>query len=238
MPEGPEIRRAADWLRRYVGARIVNEVRADDRPLQIPVAALPLSVNAVDAHGKVLWMECTTAQGAPVCVVLKLNLTGQLSTDPSPHTRATLVVETPMPSIQYADATGFGWMKLMTPAELGAVVDALGPDPLKTPLDGPAVVAALAAGGKPVAAKLLDQERVAGVGNYLRAEVVFAAQLSEEEWAAPTLSREAASRLAAAVNAVCRDAYELGPRYVLKCYKVAGMSEKKVGGRAFYFLPR
>ena len=102
----------------------------------------------------------------------------------------------------------------------------------------PAIPLMLAAGGKPVAAKLLDQERVAGVGNYLRAEVVFAAQLSEEEWAAPTLSREAASRLAAAVNAVCRDAYERGPRYVLKCYKVAGMSEKKVGGRAFYFLPR
>lgn len=72
-----------------------------------------------------------------------------------------------------------------------AVVASLGPDPLRPDAEREEAVRRLAAFDGPVGAALLDQSRLAGVGNVYRAEILFAhgmhperpaATLSEEEW--------------------------------------------------------
>ena len=76
--------------------------------------------------------------------------------------------------LRFADARRFGWVE---PARAFAASPALarvGPDPL-TALDAPALAAALAGARAPIKAFLMDQRRVAGLGNIYVAEALHRA---------------------------------------------------------------
>lgn len=237
MPEGPEIRQAADWLARFVGGTITGV----SGRLRNPAAPrlFPATVVGARSHGKLLWLECRDADGAPLAVVFKLNLTGALSTQVAAHTRTEVAFARPLLSLQFADPSGFGWVDVDPDmGRLNAARAALGVDPLDRAVT-PADLAVFAAGGrgKSVAARLLDQNKVAGIGNYLRAEIVFAAGLSCAEWRGTGLAPDALAALAAAINRIFRAAYEDGDTYAMACYRVPGMESSPEGGRPFYHAP-
>lgn len=75
--------------------------------------------------------------------------------------------------------------------ELGRrrVVEALGPDPIRTD-DGADAVAGWDRFDGPVGAALLDQSLAAGIGNIYRAEILFACGLHPERSAASVTTRE------------------------------------------------
>ncbi|PRX96328.1 DNA-formamidopyrimidine glycosylase family protein [Allonocardiopsis opalescens] len=64
--------------------------------------------------------------------------------------------------------------ELVDAAAVAAVVDTLGPDPLRADADADAAVAALAAAPGAIGAALLDQSVVSGAGNVFRSEVLHA----------------------------------------------------------------
>lgn len=73
----------------------------------------------------------------------------------------------------YADLRGPTACELLTPAEKAAVHRRLGPDPLRPGESGDAAWQRISRSGTTVAALLLDQKVLAGVGNVYRAEVLF-----------------------------------------------------------------
>jgi len=73
----------------------------------------------------------------------------------------------------YADLRGPNTCELLTPAEKAAVHRRLGPDPLRTGADGDAAWQRISRSSTTVAALLMDQKVLAGVGNVYRAEVLF-----------------------------------------------------------------
>lgn len=74
----------------------------------------------------------------------------------------------------WADLRGATTCSAITEAEARAVLARLGPDPLRDlPSDRGRFVAGLQARKTPVAALLMDQKVIAGVGNVYRAEVLF-----------------------------------------------------------------
>jgi formamidopyrimidine-DNA glycosylase len=74
----------------------------------------------------------------------------------------------------WADLRGATTCSAITEAEAQAVLARLGPDPLRDlPSDRARFVAGLQARKTPVAALLMDQKVIAGVGNVYRAEVLF-----------------------------------------------------------------
>jgi formamidopyrimidine-DNA glycosylase len=74
----------------------------------------------------------------------------------------------------WADLRGATTCSAITEAEARAVLARLGPDPLRdVPSDRARFVAGLQARKTPVAALLMDQKVIAGVGNVYRAEVLF-----------------------------------------------------------------
>jgi len=95
----------------------------------------------------------------------------------------------------WADLRGATTCEVLSVAEGEAVMARLGPDPLRNrPGDRGAFVEGVRARRTPVAALLMDQKVIAGVGNVYRAELLFRQRL--HPWlAGKDLSADAAGRL-------------------------------------------
>ncbi|GAC1377687.1 MAG: formamidopyrimidine-DNA glycosylase [Pseudarthrobacter sp.] len=79
----------------------------------------------------------------------------------------------------WADLRGATTCAAITEAEVRAVLARLGPDPLRNlPQDKARFVSALSSRKTPIAALLMDQKVIAGVGNVYRAEVLFRQRLN------------------------------------------------------------
>lgn len=181
MPEGPEIRRAADRLAAAVAGQTVLRAQFAFPRLQRFEAELVGSrILSITPRGKALltafdsgWTLYTHNQ---LYGVWKVAQPGQ-----RPDTTRSLRValETARAAILLYSASD---IELWRSDEIEAhpFLQGLGPDVLDPVLDVDAVAARLqspAFCGRALGALLLDQGFLAGMGNYLRAEVLFAARL-------------------------------------------------------------
>ena len=117
----------------------------------------------------------------------------------------------------YNDPRRFGFMLLVGRAELEShpLFARMGVEPLGNALDGGLIARLFAGARTPLKAALLDQHRIAGLGNIYVCEALWRAKLSPER-AAGTLARPdggptpAATRLAEAIRAVLDEAIAAG----------------------------
>ena len=97
-------------------------------------------------------------------------------------------------TLWFQDVRRFGMLRVVETANLSkdASLKLLGPDPLAVPRDGQALRAAARGARTSIKTWLLDQRRIAGLGNIYASEVLFRARvdprrhagaLSPEEWA-------------------------------------------------------
>lgn len=227
MPEGPEVRRVADWLSRFIGGTVVNVTGTG---VQGKVRH-PSEIKEVRSYGKFLWLEC-----ADFRVVIKLQLKGSLSTRRKNPVGAIRMAE-PHPEIILNDPFGNAWIRVDDdPQRLRKDLDKLGPDPYHreiTPADLEILAEPARRRKKSVAAALLDQSLIAGIGNYLRSEIIFAAGLKPSEWSEPCLPAKKLRALANAINQIFAEAYS--PTYKMKCYGTKGASVSMQDSRKFYY---
>lgn len=175
MPEGPEVRRAAERLGAYVTGRPLVELALPDW-IDVETDALRESgIGAVRTHGKLMWLEFGTGHA----LTIHLQLYGRWRfgrTEPamSRSRRAAFV-----------GPKGGGWLYSATDVHLlppGVPPETpLGVDPLhseSTPSD--LVTRFLAAPRRQLGAQLLDQHVAAGIGNYLRCDALFLAGVAPE----------------------------------------------------------
>ncbi len=210
MPEGPEIRRAADRLAAAVAGQTVLRARFAFAQLQRFEGELVGSrILSITPRGKALltafdngWMLYSHNQ---LYGVWKVALPGQ-----RPDTTRSLRValETASAAILLYSASD---IELWRSDEIEAhpFLQGLGPDVLDPALDVEAVAARLlspAFRGRALGALLLDQGFLAGMGNYLRAEVLFDAGLHPAS-RPRELDAAQATRLARALLAIPRHSY-------------------------------
>jgi len=129
---------------------------------------------------------------------------------PGPHDHLILGMEDGL-RVVFNDARRFG---VVTLARAEALADhpllaALGPEPLEPGFDGALLAERLAGRRTAIKAALLDQRRIAGVGNIYASEALFRARLSPRRKAA-TIRGARADRLASALRAVLAEAVEAG----------------------------
>lgn len=79
----------------------------------------------------------------------------------------------PAARASYADLRGATACELLVPAQVDAILDRLGPDPLRPDADPDRAWARIKRSRAPIAGLLMDQSVVAGIGNVYRAEVLF-----------------------------------------------------------------
>ncbi|MFH8517842.1 Fpg/Nei family DNA glycosylase [Streptomyces gelaticus] len=170
MPEGHTIHRlAADHRDRFAG----RPVRVSSPQGKFSAGAALLDgrpLTGVDAHGKHLFLGFEGAGW----VHIHLGLFGKLGfgTVPAPPPTDTVRLRL-LNEEHHADLRGPTACALITDPEKRAIHDRLGPDPLRTDEDGERAWLRISRSRITVAALLMDQKVIAGVGNVYRAEVLF-----------------------------------------------------------------
>ncbi|CAM5737320.1 Formamidopyrimidine-DNA glycosylase [Streptomyces hirsutus] len=176
MPEGHTIHRLAED---YAAAF------ADGSPLRVTspqgkfsdAAALldRTPLHTADAHGKHLFLGFRDPDPEHTdWVHIHLGLFGKVALGPAPAPPPTADVRLRLAHpAAYADLRGPTTCALITGAEKRAIHDRLGPDPLRPDAEPDGAYRRISRSRTTIAALLMDQKVIAGVGNVYRAEVLF-----------------------------------------------------------------
>lgn len=135
-------------------------------------------LETTSAHGKHLFLEFAHERIVHVHLGLIGSFTLAPLAPPRGQVRLRIADDPDGPEPRAADLRGPQIAALRTPQEVAAVVAKLGPDPLRTDADPDLGWARIRRSGKPIAALLMDQGVLSGVGNVYRAEVLFRNRLS------------------------------------------------------------
>ncbi|MEU9339570.1 DNA-formamidopyrimidine glycosylase family protein [Streptomyces sp. NPDC048290] len=170
MPEGHTIHRLAqDYAAAFAG----RPVRVSSPQGKFSDAAALLDrtpLERADAHGKHLFLGFRDADW----VHIHLGLFGKVGFGAAPPPPPTDTVRLRLAhDTAYVDLRGPTTCALITDAEKRAVHDRLGPDPLRADADPAAAYRRISRSRTTIAALLMDQKLIAGVGNVYRAEVLF-----------------------------------------------------------------
>ncbi|RLV08749.1 DNA glycosylase [Streptomyces griseocarneus] len=170
MPEGHTIHRLAQDHHERFGDR---KVRVSSPQGKFASSAALLDgkpLTDTEAHGKHLFLGF--AEHGWVHIHLGLFGKYTFGGAPVPPPTDTVRLRLTAPDA-YADLRGPTTCALITDAEKQAIHDRLGPDPLRATDDGEAAWVRVSRSRTSIAALLMDQKVIAGVGNVYRAEVLF-----------------------------------------------------------------
>jgi len=170
VPEGHTIHRLAqDYAAAFRGTspRVTSpQGKFSDAAALLDGAEL----TRTDAHGKHLFLGFRDTDW----VHIHLGLFGKVAFGPAPAPRPTDTVRLRLANTAaYVDLRGPTTCALITGTEKQAVHDRLGPDPLRDDADPGEAYRRISRSRTSIAALLMDQKVVAGVGNVYRAEVLF-----------------------------------------------------------------
>ena len=263
MPELPEVESARAVVERgALGRRIVDVDDADTyvcrphRPGEIRDALVGRTLTGVHRRGKSMW--CDTGDGGPELGV-HLGMSGKIviadpdgtetdggdywrrGREPGDHRFARF-------ALTFDDG---GWLLLVDPRRLGRVrldppVDELGPD--AADITAARFRDAVLKGTAPIKARLLDQQAIAGIGNLLADDILWAARIHPAR-PAGDLSRPESDRLHRAVRREIRTALNDGGVHTLplipyrkdgaRCPRDdAAMAHGMVGGRTTWWCEK
>ncbi|MEV7321622.1 DNA-formamidopyrimidine glycosylase family protein [Streptomyces sp. NPDC093970] len=168
MPEGHTIHRLALDYRRLTGPVRASSPQGKFSDAAQLIDGAPLV--RTEAHGKHLFLGFRDGDW----VHIHLGLFGKVTFGDAPVPPATDTVRLRLAdTTAYVDLRGPTTCALITDAEKDAVHARLGPDPLRADADPDAAYRKISRSRTTVAALLMDQKVVAGVGNVYRAEVLF-----------------------------------------------------------------
>jgi endonuclease-8 len=204
MPEGHTIHRLALDHARDLAGSVLRVSSPQGRQTDVAAALDGHLLEQVEAVGKHLFYHW---QSAPILHV-HLGLIGSFrewpSPPPPPGPNVQLRLSGPRVTVDLLAATT---RELIDPERRQQILDRLGPDPLAAEPDPQRAWERLSRRGVPIAAALLDQQTLSGVGNVYRAEALFVAGIHPER-PANTLSRAEFDRLWETLAAMLRQGVE------------------------------
>ena len=181
MPELPEVETVRRRLAACLPGLVVDDVVVGDRSSRCRTRTSCASavrgrrVTAVRRRGKYLIVEL-----GDVLLVVHLRMTGRLLLAPEPGARPPrLVVRLrPASELLFYDTRRFGRVWTLPAAHEDTFFAALGPEPFGTAFTTSYLRGALRSRTAPLKSFLLDQRRIAGVGNIYADEALFRAHLN------------------------------------------------------------
>jgi endonuclease-8 len=213
MPEGPEIRREADRIAKRLVGKLLSDVQIEVPKLRRFEARLAGSrVTAVDTAGKAMLTRFDNG----LTLYSHNQLYGRWYVTrrprlPSTQRQLRVGLHTRTHSALLYSASD---VDVLTDRQLAKhpFLTRIGPDILDPGLDSDAVLERLAStafSGRALGSLYLDQRFLAGIGNYLRSEILWAARL--DPWTRPAAcARHEMRRLARQTLAISRRSYRTG----------------------------
>ncbi|PZR59678.1 MAG: formamidopyrimidine-DNA glycosylase [Candidatus Meridianibacter frigidus] len=214
MPELPEVETIARGLARRIIGRTVERVRIGlpkmavaPEDLVFAKALVGERIERIGRRGKYVVMELQSGRG----LVTSLRMTGRLIVQrdralaPHPYTHVALDLNDGS-RLCFADSRQFGRMRLVGPGERWDA--ALGTEPLSLDFTPEAFIGMLCGRPTPIKVFLLDQRRIAGIGNIYACEALWEARIRPDR-PAKSLGKPAIRRLHPAIVGVLQRAIRL-----------------------------
>lgn len=188
MPELPETETIARDLDGMVRGAVVASVRAprpdvlrEVHPEGLAAALTGRAIARVWRRAKLVVLDLTPpgAPDAPLHLVVQPRFTGGLLVDDGTlpeGERAFVAVTLALAdgrTLHYRDVRRLGTVALMPPARFAAYSGALGPEPLDPALDDAAFSGYIRGSRRAIKVVLMDQRRLAGVGNIYANEALW-----------------------------------------------------------------
>lgn len=176
MPEGPEVRQQAEFLvRAFAGSKIQEVELLSGRYTKKPfdgfaemTATLPISVIGGGCHGKFTYLILSDGSS----LHLTLGMTGGWLTERTKHARVRFA--TTNGDLFYTDQRNFGTIKWCRGREeLATKLRKFGPDVMQPGGEKQFLQRIRRKDHWNVCKALMDQSVVAGIGNYLKAEILY-----------------------------------------------------------------
>lgn len=222
MPEGPEVKLSADLIRPLVvGKRVINAFPGNrSRYATSPPDGFPgfletiskevVRVTEVNVRGKFMYWKFSNGW----YLMNSFGMSGQWSPKEGKHPSFGFYFSDNAPTIEstiyFNDPRHFGNIKFTnSEKEVNKKLEELGWDPLEMPLDKNLkwITFQLGKSSKSIAEALMDQSLFSGVGNYIRAEALYACKLSP--WRkANQLSQDEIKTLCQAIIDVMQESYK------------------------------
>ena len=170
MPEGHTIHRLARHHKALLGGHEVRAASPQGRFVEGAALLDGQVLEGTDAWGKHLFHR----YAGRTWLHVHLGLYGKFAEGPlpAPEPRGALRLRLEGAG-HYLDLRGPTRCELVTTAEKKEITDALGPDPLRPGADVTRATARLGRSRTAIAALLMDQTVVAGIGNVYRAELLY-----------------------------------------------------------------
>ncbi|MCX4908685.1 Fpg/Nei family DNA glycosylase [Streptomyces sp. NBC_00878] len=170
MPEGHTIHRLAEDCLAGFGGRRAQVTSPQGKFTDAAALLTGTELTTAEAHGKHLFLRFESEDWIHIHLGLfgKVNFGTTPAPPPTDTVRLRLANDT-----AYVDLRGPTTCTLITDAEKLAVHARLGPDPLREDAEPARAYPRIARSRTTIAALLLDQKIIAGVGNVYRAEVLF-----------------------------------------------------------------
>ena len=199
MPELPEVETIARGLANTIAGREILSVRVTmakiaqaPKGLKFAKALRGERIERIGRRGKYVVMELSSGRR----LVTSLRMTGKLivqqnlAEKPYPYTHIVLELSGGR-RLCFSEVRQFGRMRLVEPAEPWD--EALGMEPLSKAFTAEAFIGMLSGRRTPIKVFLLDQRRLAGVGNIYACEALWAARIAPDQPAGslrkPTIRR-------------------------------------------------
>ncbi len=215
MPELPEV----EIIRRHLDAELRERtirnarIRRRDLVLNLPTARALASkledrrIRRVDRRGKNLLFRLDNE----AVLQTQIRMTGRFALgyerpDPSLYRHIMAVFELDDGrSLYYDDVRRLGGFRWLEPDEWAALDRSLGPEPLAPGFTARRLGTLLEGTRAPIKNALLDQKRIAGIGNIYASEALFGARIHPER-AGCSLEAGEIAALHRSIRAVLRDA--------------------------------
>ncbi len=217
MPELPEAETIARGLQAHLAGRRIQRVRIHRAEVVEPMtpaafrrALQKRRVQKVGRRAK--WITALLDDGCRW--VTQLRMTGRYTWTPNspmraaPHLSASFQIEGPEAGvIRFYDTRRFGRLWVLDPDAWHELDRRLGVEPLSRRLTPDALAASLRGSKAPIRNALLDQRRIAGIGNIYANEACFQARLDPRR-PGGDLNRRELLRLHRAIRQVLREAVD------------------------------
>ena len=183
MPEGPECRKIAEGLAELVSRKYLADIeimsgrytKKEMSGLSDIASQLPLGIAGAGVHGKFIYVIFERGYS----LWCTLGMSGSWSPNADKHTRVCLKLSDES-CVYFIDMRNFGTLKFVAGKErLIEKLQSLGPDMLAEDVANEKFIARLRKKKNDNICKvLMDQSVIAGVGNYLKADSLWAAQIN------------------------------------------------------------
>ena len=183
MPEGPEVRITTDFLSKFVNTSFSSVSILSGRYTKKDIVGLseavfPATIKSVDCKGKFIYFTLTN-KDKEYYLFSTLGMSGLWSNKQTKHSRFAFALEGEN-KLYFNDIRNFGTLKFVhNKKELDKKLKSLGPDILSDNVDLQDFLNRFdKKHNKTIAECLMNQSVISGIGNYLKAEILYCSRIS------------------------------------------------------------